>query len=98
MWAIKALQLTDLTTLGGDDTPSNVKRLCVRAAYPFTDNELKFIDEDIRKTIHTAAVCVYPSRVHDAAEALKSLENGTNIEIASGELQQSNIVYSNEFF
>lgn len=84
VWAIKALQLTDLTTLAGDDTPSNVRRLCIRAAYPFTSDELKDIDEDLRDNIHTAAVCVYPSRVHDAFEALSSMEVVEKIQIAAG--------------
>lgn len=84
IWALKALQLTDLTTLGGDDTSSNVQRLCVRAVHPFTANELKHFDEDVRNKIHTAAVCVYPSRVRDAAESLKAMEMGQKIEIAAG--------------
>lgn len=84
VWALKALQLTDLTTLAGDDTPSNVRRLCIRAAHPFTDYELRFLDKDVKHKIHTAAVCVYPSRVHDAHETLKSLENGDKVEIAAG--------------
>ena len=84
IWALKALQLTDLTTLAGDDTSSNVRRLCIRAAFPFTDHELRFLDEDVRRTIHTAAVCVYPSRVHDAYETLHAVKGGEKIEIAAG--------------
>lgn len=82
VWALRALTLTDLTTLAGDDTASNVQRLCLRAAYPFTDNELAVLEPDIRNTIHTAAVCVYPSRVADAANILSGLDK--NIEIAAG--------------
>lgn len=84
IWAIKALQLTDLTTLAGDDTASNVKRLCIRGANPFTEYELQHLDENVKNTIHTAAVCVYPSRVHDAYEALKSMRLGDQVEIAAG--------------
>lgn len=83
VWALKALTLTDLTTLAGDDTASNVRRLCMRAAYPFTDSELRFLDPDIRSKMHTAAVCVYPSRVNDAATALYSMAKGQNVEIAA---------------
>lgn len=83
-WAIKALQLTDLTTLAGDDTASNVRRLCIRAANPFTEHELQYLDKDVKDKIHTAAVCVYPSRVRDAYEALNSIELGRQIEIAAG--------------
>lgn len=84
VWALKALKLTDLTTLAGDDTAANVRRLCIRAAYPFTDTELKFLNAEVARKIHTAAVCVYPNRVHDAYEALNSLELGQQIEIAAG--------------
>lgn len=89
IWAIKALQLTDLTTLAGDDTESNVRRLCIRAVYPFTDQELRYLDQDVKNKIHTAAVCVYPSRVHDAHIALKSLENGDKVEIAAGKIKKT---------
>lgn len=84
VWALKALQLTDLTTLAGDDTASNVRRLCIRATFPFTYHELRFLDKDIKSKIHTAAVCVYPSRVRDAYETLQCLEGGQHIEIAAG--------------
>lgn len=85
VWALKALQLTDLTTLAGDDTAANVRRLCIRAAYPFTDAELKLLEPNILQKIHTAAVCVYPNRVHDAYETLNAIELGKQIEIAAGE-------------
>lgn len=84
VWAIKALTLTDLTTLSGDDTQSNVGRLCIRAVYPFTENELRHLDEDVRNKIHAAAVCVYPSRVNDARKALASIEMGENVQVAAG--------------
>lgn len=84
IWALKALQLTDLTTLAGDDTSSNVRRLCIRAAFPFTDHELRFLHKDVRCKIHTAAVCVYPSRVRDAYETLHAVNGGEKIEIAAG--------------
>lgn len=29
-WALRALRLTDLTTLAGDDSASNVERLCLQ--------------------------------------------------------------------
>lgn len=70
--------------VSGDDTAANVRRLCIRAAYPFAETELKFLNADVTRKIHTAAVCVYPNRVHDAYEALNSLELGQQIEIAAG--------------
>lgn len=84
-WTIKALTLTDLTTLSGDDTASNVYRLCYRAAYPLPDNVLDRFDipKEFRDLIHTAAVCVYPSRVHDASQTLNDLNMIGKINIAS---------------
>lgn len=86
VWSLKALQLTDLTTLSGDDTAANVRRLCIQAAHPFNNIKLKFLDTDVTRKIHTAAVCVYPNRVHEAYEVLNSLELGQQIEIAAGRL------------
>lgn len=85
-WALKALTLTDLTTLAGDDTKSNVHRLCQRAAFPFTDFEIEGLHDDVRKLIHTAAVCVYPARVADAYEMIKQMNLLGTIQIAAGEL------------
>src|SRR5437764_13322085 len=33
-WLLRAITLIDLTTLAGDDTPGNVRRLCAKAAHP----------------------------------------------------------------
>ncbi len=33
-WLLKAITMIDLTTLSGDDTPSNVRRLCAKARTP----------------------------------------------------------------
>src|SRR5215212_11196590 len=33
-WLLRAVSLIDLTTLAGDDTPGNVRRLCAKAARP----------------------------------------------------------------
>ncbi|XP_055546654.1 deoxyribose-phosphate aldolase [Wyeomyia smithii] len=79
-WTLKALSLTDLTTLSGDDTRANVERLCFRAAFPFPE---RLTDPKLYGSIHTAAVCVYPSRVGDAYEALKSLGKTNDIQIAA---------------
>lgn len=70
--------------MSGDDTAANVRRLCIRAGYPFADADLQLLDADVARTIHTAAVCVYPTRVRDAYEALKSINMEKNIEIAAG--------------
>ena len=33
-WLIQAIKCIDLTTLGGDDTPGRVERLCMKAMRP----------------------------------------------------------------
>lgn len=84
-WTLKALTLTDLTSLAGDDTASNIQRLCYRAAYPLPDSVLNGlgIESSFRNMIHTAAVCIYPSRVNDAYLYLSELKMIENINIAS---------------
>lgn len=79
-WTLKALSLTDLTTLSGDDTRANVERLCFRAAYPFPE---RLAGPKLFGKIHTAAVCVYPSRVADARQSLKALGREGDIQIAA---------------
>lgn len=79
-WTLKALRLTDLTTLSGDDTRANVERLCFRAAHPFPERHLAGAAVG---SIHTAAVCVYPSRVNDALESLQALGMACEINIAA---------------
>uniref|UniRef100_A0A6B2E6Z7 deoxyribose-phosphate aldolase n=1 Tax=Phlebotomus kandelakii TaxID=1109342 RepID=A0A6B2E6Z7_9DIPT len=84
-WALKALTLTDLTTLSGDDTKANVLNLCLRAAFPFPEHVLDSLglDEATKNKIHTAAVCVYPSRVPDARQTLSELGKLNDIPIAA---------------
>jgi len=77
-WLLRAATCIDLTTLSGDDTPGRVRRLCAKARQPVRQDmlaSLGFSD----KNITVGAVCVYPSRVRDAIEALK----GTQIPVAS---------------
>ncbi len=77
-WLLRAVTCIDLTTLSGDDTPGRVRRLCAKARQPVRQDmlaSLGFSD----KNITVGAVCVYPSRVRDAVEALK----GTQIPVAS---------------
>jgi len=77
-WEIRAIQCIDLTTLAGDDTPQNVKRLCAKARNPLHRDVLEGLGLT-EANITTGAVCVYPNRV---AEAVKALE-GTKIPVAS---------------
>src|SRR5579872_5024779 len=37
-WLLRAITLIDLTTLAGDDTPGNVRRLCAKARHPLRDD------------------------------------------------------------
>nr|XP_047913103.1 deoxyribose-phosphate aldolase isoform X4 [Anser cygnoides] len=79
-WLLKAVTCIDLTTLSGDDTPSNVHRMCFKAKHPIREDLLKAMDMH-DKGITVAAVCVYPARVADAVNSLKAA--GCNIPVAS---------------
>nr|XP_023025687.1 deoxyribose-phosphate aldolase [Leptinotarsa decemlineata] len=83
-WILKAMTCIDLTTLAGDDTQSNVSRLCFKAAKPVAEDldELGF-EYDEKYPIHTAAVCVYPSKVDDAIQTLKKMGMADRIKVAS---------------
>jgi deoxyribose-phosphate aldolase len=62
--------MVDLTTLEGADTPGRVRQLCVKAMHLHSGrNDLPMV----------AAVCVYPTMVRVAREALK----GTPIKVAA---------------
>ncbi|MFN2235192.1 MAG: deoxyribose-phosphate aldolase [Anaerolineales bacterium] len=77
-WLLRAVSCIDLTTLTGSDTPGKVKRLCAKARQPIRPDMLAKLGIDAGK-ITVGAVCVYPNRVKDAAEAL----HGTDIPVAS---------------
>jgi deoxyribose-phosphate aldolase len=77
-WLLRAVTCIDLTTLAGDDTPGRVKRLCAKAKQPIRADMLARMGLDGEKTT-VGAVCVYPSRVADAVQALQ----GSGIPVAS---------------
>jgi deoxyribose-phosphate aldolase len=77
-WLLRAVTCIDLTTLAGDDTPGRVRRLCAKAKQPLRPDMLAALDV-ADQNITVGAVCVYPSRVRDAVEALQ----GTDIPVAS---------------
>ncbi|KAJ3612247.1 hypothetical protein NHX12_020523 [Muraenolepis orangiensis] len=79
-WLLKAVTCIDLTTLGGDDTQSNVHRLCMKAVQPVPRELLGSLAMQ-DKGVRTAAVCVYPSRVADAVRSLKAANS--NLPVAS---------------
>ena len=77
-WLLRAIQCMDLTTLSGDDTPGNVRRLCAKARSPVRDDLMSALGVP-PGALHTAAVCVYHTFV---AEAVASL-HGTGIPVAA---------------
>lgn len=80
-WLLRITSCIDLTTLSGDDTPSNVQRLCYKAKHPIRYDLLAAMKvEDLG--ISCGAVCVYPNRVADCVKYLKSL-GASNIPVAS---------------
>lgn len=79
-WLVRAVTCIDLTTLSGDDTQSNVHRLCTKALNPVKYDILHRLglqDEGIT----TGAVCVYPARASDCARAFQEL--GSKVPIAA---------------
>lgn len=77
-WLLKAITLMDLTTLSGDDTPGNVKRLCAKARRPLRDDLLEKLGvTELHVTV--GAVCVYHQLVPTAVAALE----GSGIPVAA---------------
>ncbi|XP_076467311.1 deoxyribose-phosphate aldolase-like [Babylonia areolata] len=72
-WQLRAVTCIDLTTLAGDDTPTNVSRLCYKAAHPIRSDLLKAMGIEPTE-VTTGAVCVYPSRVADCKRAMDSMK------------------------
>lgn len=66
-WLIKAIQCIDLTTLGGDDTPGRVERLCMKAMHPLRVDLLQALGIT---ALTTGAVCVYHEMIAPAARVL----------------------------
>ncbi len=77
-WLVNAIRLMDLTTLSGDDTAGRVHRLCAKALQPLAPRIMQGLGiEDMGLTV--GAVCVYPTMVPHAVEAL----HGSGIPVAS---------------
>lgn len=64
------LNMIDLTTLEGKDTPGKVRQMCYKAHH---------LHDQVEGLPHVAAVCVYPSMVELAKKELA----GTNVKVAS---------------
>lgn len=71
-WLLRAITMIDLTTLAGDDTRSNVLRLCAKAKYPVRNDLLQSLGMD-KEGLTVAAVCVYHNYVATAVESLIGL-------------------------
>src|SRR3989441_6225205 len=68
-WLLRAISCMDLTTLQGDDTPTNVLRLCAKAQHPVRRDLLEALGvADLGITV--GAVCVYHAFVPIAVQAL----------------------------
>jgi deoxyribose-phosphate aldolase len=77
-WLLRAITLMDLTTLSGDDTPGNVRRLCAKARQPVRQDVLEALGVgNLHLTV--GAVCVYHNLVPVAVEALA----GSGIPVAA---------------
>src|SRR6476660_5553151 len=71
LWALDlAIRMMDLTTLEGKDTPGKIRALCAKGMRPQPG------DPSIP---HVAAICVYPTFVAEAKEALA----GSGVKVAS---------------
>mgnify|MGYP003852590209 CR=1 FL=1 len=66
----RVLSMIDLTTLEGKDTPGKVRQLCYKAQHLY---------DSYPDLPNVAAVCVYPTHVRTAVEALK----GSGINVAA---------------
>jgi deoxyribose-phosphate aldolase len=77
-WLLRAITCLDLTTLAGDDTPGNVRRLCAKARAPLRQDMLEALGAE-HLGIHVGAVCVYHNLIAPAVEALR----GTDIPVAA---------------
>jgi deoxyribose-phosphate aldolase len=77
-WLLKAITLMDLTTLSGDDTAGNVKRLCAKARRPLREDIVAALGAE-SLGITVGAVCVYHQWVATAVEAL----DGSGVPVAA---------------
>ncbi len=77
-WLLRAITFIDLTTLSGDDTPGNVRRLAAKARHPVRSDMLEALGV-ANLDIKVGAVCVYHALVETAVEALQ----GSGIPVAA---------------
>lgn len=75
------ISMCDLTTLEGADTPGRVRQMCMKARNPVPPDLIEpyLAKRNLGPVPSVAAVCVYPSMVKTAVEALR----GSGIQVAS---------------
>jgi hypothetical protein len=72
-WLLRAITLIDLTTLAGDDTPGNVKRLCAKARNPVRQDLLEALNTSESRSVQFAFITHWlpqPSK-HSKARAFR---------------------------
>ncbi len=67
-WLVQAIKCIDLTTLGGDDTPGRVERLCMKAMRPLRSDIVEALGVS---NLTTGAVCVYHEMITPAVKILQ---------------------------
>jgi deoxyribose-phosphate aldolase len=67
---VMAIELIDLTTLSGDDTPGRVERLCMKAMRPLRTDLVEALGLQERN-LRTGAVCVYHEMIRHADKVLQ---------------------------
>ena len=77
-WLLRAITCIDLTTLAGDDTPGNVRRLAAKARRPVRADLLRALGL-APDAVRVGAVCVYHGLVETAVDALR----GSGIPVAA---------------
>jgi deoxyribose-phosphate aldolase len=77
-WLLRAITCLDLTTLAGDDTPGNVRRLCAKGVHPLRPDMEEALGIAAWQ-LRVAAICVYHNLVSPAVETLR----GTGVPVAA---------------
>jgi len=77
-WLLRAITMIDLTTLSGDDTPGNVRRLCAKARHPLRPDLIEALGVG-HLGLTVGAVCVYHQMVSSAVAALE----GSGVPVAA---------------